>query len=199
MATPIPAVKELAQAQADWTAAWHEREPDAPAAGVLGLLQANHWENFSLWHEEDQARRDDCGPEHVYRAKRAIDGHNQRRNDAMERIDAFLLENLKPNPAAPLNSETPGMMLDRLSILALKEFHMREETERPDAAVEHREKCERKLAVIREQRADLTAILTRFLDEVRSGGRAFKVYFQFKMYNDPTLNPQLYGKGGTGA
>jgi hypothetical protein len=197
MATELPTIDALVRAQADWTADWHARAPEAKADGLLGLVQENHWENFSLWHEEDQARRDDLGPAHVYRAKRAIDGHNQRRNDAMERIDALLLGVLQPAPGVPLNSETPGMMLDRLSILALKEYHMREESEREDAPAAHRDKCATRLAVIREQRADLAGILTRFLGEVQRGERAFKVYFQFKMYNDPALNPQLYRSAGT--
>lgn len=194
----IPDVKQLTRAQAEWTRRWHEQDPEPPAAGFLGLVQENHWQNFSLWHEEDQARREDCGPEHVYRAKRAIDRHNQLRNNAMERIDAALLEVLEPAPEAPLNSETPGMMIDRLSILALKEYHMREETERAEASPEHRESCARKLAVIHTQRADLAGILSRFFDEICAGTRGFKVYFQFKMYNDPALNPQLYRRGEAG-
>lgn len=182
----------LTQTQFKWTVDWHHRDPEGSSDGLLGLLQENHWHNFSLWHEEDQARRDDMGAEHVYRAKRAIDQHNQKRNNAMERIDALLIDLLKPNADAPLNSETPGMMLDRLSILALKEFHMWEETVRSDASEAHRAKCQAKLEVIRQQRSDLGGILARFVDEVAAGTRSFKVYFQFKMYNDPELNPQLY-------
>lgn len=185
-------LSDLASRQLAWTEQWHHRPRDNEAEPPLSLVQENHWHNFSLWHHEDQARRDDMGSDHVYQAKRAIDQHNQLRNNAMEAMDSFFVAALRPDPHAPLNSETPGMMLDRLSILALKEYHMKEETVRTDAAPDHVERCRHKLQVIREQRTDLERILTRFLEEVRSGHRGFKVYFQFKMYNDPNLNPELY-------
>lgn len=195
MSRVIPDPRVWTRAQSEWTERWHSAEPEAPEEGFPGLLQENHWQNYSLWHEEDQARRDDLGHEHVYRAKRAIDRHNQLRNNAMERMDSFLLEALQPSAKAPLNSETPGMMIDRLSILALKDYHMAEEVARDDADPAHRERCAQKLEVIRQQRSDLEAVLETFLEEVRRGERAFKVYFQFKMYNDPALNPQLYRSG----
>ncbi len=186
----------LLAAQVRWTAEWHAGPPSSSAEGFAGLVQDNHWQNFCLWHEEDQARRDDAGPAHVCRAKRAIDRHNQLRNDAVERIDAALLELLPPAADAPLHSETPGMMLDRCSILALKEYHMAEQVDRREVPPVHRESCAARLAVIREQRSDLGALLARFLDELERGERAYKVYFQFKMYNDPLLNPELYRRRG---
>lgn len=148
--------------------------------------------NFSLWHEEDVARRDDLGAESVRKSKRAIDRYNQERNDFVEKMDKALVEILKPRDDCPFNSETPGMMIDRLSILALKEFHMREQAERIDATREHREKCAFKLNVIRRQIVDLSSALDALLREISEGSRSFRVYFQFKMYNDPSLNPQLY-------
>lgn len=182
----------ILDAQLRWTADWHVAERAQESDPFLTLVQENHWHNFSLWHEEDKARRDDAGHALVFHAKRAIDGHNQRRNDAMEKMDAFLLRALKPNEEAPLNSETPGMMIDRLSIMALKDFHLAEEAHRPDASDEHRQKCAAKLAILRTQRSDLGGVFERFLEEIGQGTRRFKVYFQFKMYNDPALNPELY-------
>lgn len=159
----------------------------------MRLLEENHLRNFSLWHEEDVARRDDLGFEAVYKAKRNIDRFNQERNNFAEQMDQAIATELRPRESGcPRNSETPGMMIDRLSILALKEYHMHEETVRADASAEHRAKCGEKLARIRRQRDDLAACLGELLTEVAAGRRTFSVYFQFKMYNDPALNPQLY-------
>lgn len=187
---------EIAGLQTDLTARWHEETPATAGEGFLRLVQENHLRNFNLWHEEDVARRDDLGSERVHQAKRAIDRFNQERNNFIEEMDKVLAEVLKPaESGVPRNSETPGMIIDRLSILALKEYHMREEAERADASDEHRENCGVKLARIRRQRSDLLECLTELLDEVRAGRRTFAVYYQFKMYNDPALNPQLYRKG----
>lgn len=172
---------------------WHGAAPTAGGTGFLHLVEENHLRNFQLWHEEDVARRDDLGFERVYRAKRAIDRYNQERNNFIEEMDKAIVAELKPPVSdCPKNSETPGMMIDRLSILALKEFHMHEETVRTDASAEHREKCAEKLARIRVQRADLGASLADLFADVVARRRTFAVYFQFKMYNDPALNPQLY-------
>jgi hypothetical protein len=187
---------EIADKQAEWTASWHRIDEDPRGLeGVWVFIHGNHRRNYNLWHEEDCARRDDQGFEYVYRAKRAIDAYNQQRNDFIERIDQLLFEQLKPDPsAAPVNSETPGMIIDRLSILALKVYHMLEQAERSDVSEVHRTKCQEKVQLLRQQRSDLTAILDQFLQEIQTGKRAYRVYFQFKMYNDPDLNPELYGK-----
>jgi hypothetical protein len=188
----VPA-SEIAARQTDLTARWHQIPPAAAGDGFLRLLEENHLRNFSLWHEEDIARRDDLGFEAVYRAKRAIDRFNQERNNYAEEMDKMLVAELNPrDTGCPRNSETPGMIIDRLSILALKEFHMHEETVRNDASKEHRAKCAEKLARIRRQRDDLTYCLGELFADVTAGRRTFSVYFQFKMYNDPALNPQLY-------
>ena len=194
---PLPAMKfdaqEIAARQADLTARWHEVSPSAGGDGFSRLLEENHLRNFALWHEEDIARRDDLGFEAVYQAKRNIDRFNQERNNFAEEMDRAVVAVLHPPEAGcPRNSETPGMMIDRLSILALKEFHMHEETVRPEAPAAHREKCAEKLARIRRQRADLTGCLADLIADVAAGRRTFSVYYQFKMYNDPALNPQLY-------
>ncbi|HTL66504.1 MAG TPA: DUF4254 domain-containing protein [Lacunisphaera sp.] len=183
----------IAARQTELTARWHEVAPAAGGDGFFRLLEENHLRNFALWHEEDVARRDDLGFEAVYKAKRNIDRFNQERNNFAEEMDKSIVAALRPaESGCPRNSETPGMMIDRLSILALKEFHMREETLRADAPAEHRQKCAEKLARIRQQRADLTACLADLLADVAAGRRTFSVYYQFKMYNDPALNPQLY-------
>jgi hypothetical protein len=185
-------VQEILNTQRHCTELWHEAAPEASGDGLLRLVQQNHLENFSLWHEEDIARRDDLGAERIRQAKRTIDRHNQRRNDLVEQIDRQLVQLLKPaESGCSFNSETPGMMIDRLSILALKEFHMREETERRDASAEHISRCATKLATIRRQILDLSLALDELVTQVRQGTRSFRVYFQFKMYNDAELNPQL--------
>lgn len=189
---------DLARRQMELTARWHQTAPAAAGEGFFRLLEENHLRNFSLWHEEDIARRDDLGFEAVYRAKRNIDRFNQERNNFAEEMDKALVAALKPRESGcPRNSETPGMIIDRLSILALKEYHMHEETVRADASAAHREKCAEKLARIQRQRSDLTGALTELLAEVAAGRRTFSVYYQFKMYNDPALNPQLYRRQTT--
>ncbi len=190
MKFPAP---EIAARQTELTARWHETTPAAAGEGFPLLVAQNHLRNFQLWHEEDTARRDDLGFEAVYRAKRQIDRFNQERNNFIEEMDKVIVAELAPSEnGGPRNSETPGMMIDRLSILALKEYHMHEETVRADATPEHRTKCAEKLARIRRQRADLATCLGELLADVVARRRTFSVYYQFKMYNDPALNPQLY-------
>jgi hypothetical protein len=185
--------REIATLQTDLTGRWHHETPAAGRSGFLRLVEENHLRNFLLWHEEDIARREDLGFEPVYRAKRNIDRYNQERNNFIEEMDKLFVATLQPpTSGCPRNSETPGMMIDRLSILALKEYHMHEETVRTDASAQHREKCAEKLARIRVQRGDLTQCVDELLADVAAKRRTFSVYFQFKMYNDPALNPQLY-------
>lgn len=185
--------QQIADLQAKLTADWHASTPAAAGEGFLHLVQENHLRNFQLWHEEDIARRDDVGFERIYQAKRAIDGFNQQRNNFIEEMDKLLVAELTPaESGVPRNSETPGMIIDRLSIMALKGYHMQEETERVDVTEAHRESCREKLARILRQRSDLLESLRELLDDVTAGRRSFAVYYQFKMYNDPALNPQLY-------
>jgi hypothetical protein len=184
---------KIAAHQLDLTTRWHHATPAATGDDFSRLVEENHLRNFSLWHEEDVARRDDLGFEAIYKAKRNIDRFNQERNNFAEEMDKAIVAALAPaESGCPRNSETPGMMIDRLSILALKEFHMHEETVRTDVSSAHLEKCAEKLARIRRQRADLTTCLAELLDDVVARRRTFSVYYQFKMYNDPALNPQLY-------
>jgi hypothetical protein len=186
-------VARLLALQERKTDEWH-RTPFAPSEkALLALVEDEHHCNFELWHEEDKARRDDQGHEYVYHAKRSIDRWNQRRNDCIERIDTWFAERCPPFPeGTPMNSETPGMMIDRLSILALKDYHMAEEAERAGAPESQRARCREKLTVIRRQRSDLAGTLGEMLASMARGTRGFRVYYQFKMYNDPALNPELY-------
>ena len=184
----------IVRRHAEWTAGWHDKpstpEPELP----WSIVERNHQMNFDLWHEEDIARRDDLGADRIRQAKRAIDKFNQGRNDAIERLDDWFLKQIAVRPDGPLHSETPGMMADRLSILALKLYHMRLEASRSTATEEHRRKCSDKAAVLEEQLGDLKRCLQELLDQLLAGSRRFKIYRQFKMYNDASLNPQLYAK-----
>lgn len=183
----------------DWTEAWHRDEAHEPGVdGPFGaLLLRLHRQNHLLWHQEDIARRTDVEPSETARVKRAGDVLNQQRNDSIERIDEWLIETRYAHLVdrdLPLRTETPGSAVDRLSVLALKIFHMREQTQRSDATAAHREACARKLEILLAQRADLSGALARFVAELDAGTVRMKVYRQFKMYNDPTLNPQLYAR-----
>lgn len=183
------------------TAALHDTEGqlaiEAPADGLLAIAIAQHRANFDLWHEEDKARCPGATDAEIARIKHAIDALNQRRNDLMEKIDLWLLDHLDQNESAPLNSETPGLMIDRLSILALKIYHTREEIHRLSASEAHHQRNRDRLAHLEEQRADLAACLDALWAEVLAGTRRFKLYRQMKMYNDPELNPAMYGNAGS--
>ena len=178
-----------------------ERDSRSPAAfaessGVWRWIEANHRCNRLLWDEEDRARRRDVADAAIVENKRAIDDYNQRRNDAIEKMDEALLErlsNISPAPDAWHNSESAGSMIDRLSILSLKIFHMRAETTRADATDAHRATCRENFARLDLQRADLSRCLDALLARAAEGRAFWRVYRQFKMYNDAALNPYLYG------
>lgn len=175
---------------------WAKTAPARFDDGLWHYIELNHRNNCLLWDEEDQARRRDVGEELIAANKRAIDGYNQRRQDAIEKIDECLLQRaagVARLPDARQNSETAGSIIDRLSILSLKLYHMDKQRQRADAGVEHVERCAAKHRVLQEQRADLQNCLQALLREVARGAAYFKVYRQFKMYNDPSLNPYLYG------
>lgn len=164
--------------------------------GAWLAIDANHRFNSLLWDEENRARRRDVGPAEIAASKGLIDRYNQQRNDAVEAIDEALLAQLaqvRQTDSARLSSETAGAMIDRLSILALKIFHMRGQTQRAEAGAAHIDTCRARLQRLAIQRHDLACCLDRLLDEAHRGQAYFKVYRQFKMYNDPSLNPYLYG------
>lgn len=193
---PVPFCQEIFLLQQNCIAQWKNEGLTYSQQSFLALVEENHAFNFQLWNAEDRARRDDQGFEYVYRAKREIDGFNQQRNNRMEAMDAWLYEHLKPSNCADcsVHSETPGMIIDRLSILSLKVFHMELQTQRQEVTAEHRQQCLYKLAILREQQQQLQHCLIELFGEVQRGRRRFRVYHQFKMYNDPSLNPQLYGQ-----
>ncbi|MEO6806400.1 MAG: DUF4254 domain-containing protein [Edaphobacter sp.] len=189
----------ITRMQDEMTTALHltegELEIEANADGLMALAAAQHRANFDLWHEEDKARAPGVTDAEIARVKRAIDVLNQRRNDLVEKMDVWLIGLLEQNDAAPLHSETPGLMVDRLSILALKIYHTREESLRASATESHRLKNRERLALLEEQRDDLARCLDVLWAEVLGGTRRFKLYRQMKMYNDPDLNPAIYGNG----
>jgi hypothetical protein len=182
------------------TARWAFGEEPVPEGNnILFAVVAQHRANFDLWHTEDRARDPLATDADIVEVKRAIDRYNQRRNDLAERCDTLLVEQLVgcglPNTAAELNSESPGLMIDRMSILSLKLFHTQEEIDRASAPPGHAERNRQRLALLEEQRDDLAGCLDRLWKETLAGTRRFKIYRQLKMYNDPTLNPAIYGAG----
>lgn len=177
---------------------WHQGEIDNRYAGFLNIVCRQHQRNFQLWHEEDIARSPDVSDCELAGVKRRIDKLNQQRNDFIERLDDCLIQEMQENhivsqDGARLNTETPGSAIDRLSILALRIFHMQEQADREDASAEHRQKAEDKLTVLYRQHADLSTSLEELLDDIFAGRKRLNVYRQMKMYNDASLNPYIYG------
>ncbi|HJR54098.1 MAG TPA: DUF4254 domain-containing protein [Gemmatimonadota bacterium] len=181
------------------TESWLEEpgwSPGAIPSDLGAAIGREHLTNVQLWHAEDEARRPDVTDAVIAGVKRRIDRLNQRRNDLIEAIDDAMTSALadagvEPRPGTRLHSETPGAIIDRLSILALKIYHMREEAERQDAAADHRAVCAERLGVLERQRAELAGCLRALGDELLSGLATFRTYRQFKMYNDPETNPAV--------
>ena len=196
-------VSELLEQQLNEVVQWHVKAPEpdyVEASDFPNLVSMEHYVNFELWHQEDMARDPDAPDSKIAAVKRAIDVLNQRRNDMIEQMDQYLLDalqskNIKYTADAEMNSETPGSIIDRLSINALKIYHMDEEIQRLDVTDEHRKKCSGKLSVLQDQRNDLKKSLETLLADLSSGKKRLKVYQQMKMYNDENLNPVLYQKG----
>jgi hypothetical protein len=168
-----------------------------PAASFEFLLYTKNWIDTVQWHLEDIIRLPDINPTEGIQIKRRIDKSNQDRTDMVEKVDDYFLEQFKnvvPQPGARINSETPAWLLDRMSILMLKIYHMKEQTERKDASAEHIAKTQAKLAVLMEQKTDMQLAFDELMEDIGNGSRRFKVYRQMKMYNDASLNPMLYGQ-----
>jgi hypothetical protein len=163
---------------------------------IFKFIEANHFFNTKLWNEEDLARRQNVSDREITKNKRAIDKFNQSRNDYIEQIDSFILECISNTilKNAKQNSETLGAMIDRLSILSLKIFHMGIQTRREDVSELHIQTCSKKLEILKNQRNDLCVCFDELFYDCSQGLRYFKQYKQFKMYNDPNLNPQLYAE-----
>ncbi len=193
-------VKQIVELQRSSVARWHTEPIANPYQGFLGLVCQQHSFNYLLWHEEDIARSPDVTDSTIAGVKRAIDGYNQKRNDAIEKLDDALVEQLHSaaivrQADARLNTETPGSAIDRLSILALRMYHMEEQANRTDAPLGHRAKARSRLEILARQQHDLALALSELVDDIFAGRKRLEVYRQFKMYNDPTLNPYLYAAG----
>lgn len=159
------------------------------------LLYAKNWVDTVQWHYEDIIRNPEIDPVEALVLKRKIDASNQVRTDMVEYIDSYFLQKYKDVTVkgdAKINSESPAWALDRLSILALKIYHMQEEANRAEATPEHRAKCQEKLDVLLEQKKDLTTAIDDLITDIENGDKFMKVYKQMKMYNDEELNPVLY-------
>jgi len=195
-------ITDIAPLHDQLTTRWHQeaietwQPPSGPNTAWIELVAKQHLANFELWHTEDAARTPGANDADLARVKRRIDETNQRRNDLAEQIDQMLLDFLAArdlhDSKAPLHSESPGLMIDRLSILALKIFHTREEMQRPAAPQGHAERNRERLEILTVQRADLAECLVQLWTETLAGARRFKLYRQLKMYNDPALNPAVY-------
>ncbi|WP_367899023.1 DUF4254 domain-containing protein [Leptospira sp. WS58.C1] len=180
---------------------WHKEEshsanPFPPSSLEFLFYQKNQIDTIQ-WHVEDEIRRPDLPDKDLVQFKRRIDALNQERTDLVEQIDdqiSAMFKSVEKKPNARMNSETPAWLIDRMSILELKIYHMKEQTERKDVSPEHIQTCQNKLNVLLEQRADLSKCLDELLDDLAKGDKFYKVYRQMKMYNDKNLNPSLYTK-----
>ena len=167
-------VAEITQLQHEMVARWHEQEIDNPYEGLESVVCMQHGFNFLLWHEEDIARSPDVGDQRIATVKRAIDGYNQKRNDWIEKVDDWISGEIEATGVqvadhAPLNTETPGSAVDRLSIMSLRLYHMREQLDRTDVTREHLESVERKIAVCLMQHDDLSNSLQALIDDIAAG------------------------------
>lgn len=186
----------IIEQQAYYTEQWHiNPNADLPQDALTALIINQHRQNFDLWHEEDKAREPNAADATIAQVKRNIDGLNQRRNDMITEIDEWLAEHELAefqDDDLPWNSETLGSIIDRLSISSLKVFHMAEQTERQDTNAQHIKSCQDKLQRLKLQEADLDQALQSFINDIAAGRKQNKLYRQFKMYNDPNLNPKIY-------
>ncbi|MBP5347308.1 MAG: DUF4254 domain-containing protein [Bacteroidaceae bacterium] len=167
---------------------------------IESWLYLKNWIDTVQWHLEDIIRDPQIDPVKALAIKRRIDRSNQERTDLVELIDSYFLDkfkDIKTLPGATINTESPAWAVDRLSILALKIFHMKIEAERTDVSDEQKKRCQDKLNVLLEQKKDLSQAIDMLLDDMAAGRKYMKVYKQMKMYNDPTLNPVLYGQNGS--
>lgn len=195
-------VKEITDLQQFAVELWHRDKFELNEEGFKALVLDQHRRNFELWHEEDIARSPDVEDKEIARVKRSIDKLNQQRNDRIEKLDAEIIRLLgdagvAPREDARLNTETPGSAIDRLSIMSLRLYHLQEQIDRTDATEEHRQSVAQKRDRCLEQHRDLSRSLVELLDDLFAGRKFLKVYHQFKMYNDPTMNPYLYNRRKT--
>ncbi len=190
-------VSQVVTLQHETVKRWHHCEVDNPFEGFEKTVCQQHQFNFLLWHEEDIARSPNVGDARIANVKRAIDGYNQNRNDWIEKLDLAILDRLRaasvsPQTEARLNTETPGSVIDRLSIQSLRIYHLKEQLERTDATAAHLATVQERIARCELQHADLANSLCELLEDLFAGRKLLKTYRQMKMYNDPTMNPYLY-------
>ena len=190
-------VDKIQQLHEDCVDRWHHQSIDNPHQGVWAIVCKQHSFNFLLWHEEDVARAKDVDDRRIASVKRAIDRYNQQRNDWIEKLDDWVADQIanRAEPVAsdaPLNTETPGSVIDRLSILSLRLYHLREQFQRTDVDQDHLKSVQHKIAVCLIQKQDLSGSLAELLQDIQQGRKRHRTYRQFKMYNDPALNPYLY-------
>lgn len=201
-------VSEIVEMQVNCVAKWHVEPIQNPFATdgtpprLLSIACQQHQFNYLLWHEEDIARSLDVSDSKIAEVKRNIDKYNQQRNDWIEKIDDWITTDLEARgiasqSGARLNTETPGSAMDRLSIMSLRIFHLDEQLSRKDIDQQHTEKVQMRLAICRLQQSDLSQSLAELLADIYSSVKRHRTYRQMKMYNDPTLNPYLYGSGKT--
>lgn len=190
-------VSQIVQIQAEMVEQWHREPIQNRFEGLLQLVCQQHIYNFELWHQEDIARSPTATDQEIAAVKRRIDKLNQSRNDFIEQIDDWLANHLQAQQIQALadarqHTETPGSAVDRLSIMALRIFHYVEQTSRADASAEHLQKVQSRLQTCRLQHRDLARSLELLIDDILNCRAVHRIYRQFKMYNDPTLNPYLY-------
>ncbi|WDQ17720.1 DUF4254 domain-containing protein [Rhodopirellula sp. P2] len=191
-------VKDWTQSQIDCVRRWHDEPMANPHSGWLGWVCQQHAFNFKLWHEEDVARNPNVTDARIAEVKRSIDRLNQQRNDWIEKLDDAITESIQQSGVAipedaPINTETPGSAIDRLSIMSLRLFHYAEQLQRQDVGAEHRAKVEARWLLCQVQHADLSGSLQTLIDDIFAGRKRHKTYRQMKMYNDPSLNPEMSG------
>ncbi len=194
----LPPVAKITATQIDCVVRWHDDAITNDRDGLMGLIVSQHEANYRLWHEEDTARSPSADDAAIAGVKRRIDVLNQRRNDLIEQIDdaishALCDAGVMPDANAPINTETPGSAIDRLSIMALRLYHYAEQSGRSGIDAEQTSKVTERIELCRRQHADLSISLQQLMDDLSSGRKAHRTYRQMKMYNDPTLNPAIYG------
>ncbi len=190
-------VAKILELQTRTVEKWHQQPIENDFEGVMATVCQQHSFNYQLWHEEDIARSRDVTDAEIAKVKRSIDGFNQQRNDWIEKIDDVITGMIEASEIsivedAPMNTETPGSTIDRLSILSLRIYHLREQLEREDVSQDHLDSVEHKIAICLLQQDHLAEALNQLLSDIFSGKKRHRTYRQFKMYNDPTLNPYLY-------
>lgn len=196
MTLPID-VDAIVKLQADAVYQWHRGPIENPYTEFMQLVCQQHEHNYRLWHQEDIARAKDVSDAEIAQVKRNIDGLNQKRNDWIEKLDDSITlmlaqAGVQTAETAPINTETSGSAIDRLSIMSLRLYHYEEQLEREDASAEHLELVNQRIAICQQQQADLSNSLKELLVDLFAGRKSHRTYRQMKMYNDPTLNPYLY-------